>query len=76
MIAVFSLSERRNVFRDSGKEWALNVSLGKDTWTVIAFEKKPTKEEYKMHQALVLRSMEVYHNSLSIPPFSIESEER
>jgi len=68
----FSLKERVNVFTKNRKEWVLIVALDRDLWVIFKWEKKPTEEVVKQTEKIVMRSFEVYHRHLQIPPFQME----
>lgn len=68
----FTVEERKNCFTPHGREWAFNVSFGEDKWTVYCWDKKPSEEEIVSAQKLVVRSFEIYHNNIRIPPFFME----
>jgi len=69
----FWVEERRNVHTKNGTEWALNVRVGDtNVWNIHAWSKNPSKQTVEEAKRLVLRSMEIYHKQLSIPPFELE----
>jgi len=70
---IFSLYERNNVYRKSGKEWALNAQLiGHYTWTMKTWESKPAEKTVADTIKTILRAFEYYHKHLQIPPFEME----
>ena len=72
----FSVEKRRNVFRTSGTEYALYVSFtGNPSWWLIkAWGKKPTLASIKDAKEVAMRSFEVYHKQIRIPPFQLTEE--
>ena len=69
----FTLLERKNRYRESGKEYAFNVSfVGQGWWTFTTWEKKPSDVIVEEMKDVVLRSFEFYHRHLAMPDYDIK----
>ena len=70
---IFSVEERRNVYRASGTEHALYVNFTENPgWHVIkVWGKKPTPASIKDAKELAMRSFEIYHGQIRFPPFRL-----
>ena len=63
--------EKRYVGRSA--EWALFARFKDcDRWCLYTWDKEPSEKSIKDVKDLVLRSFEVYHRHLEIPPFNLE----
>lgn len=65
------IDHRKNVHAKNGIEWALNANLDGKTWTIITYDKEPSREEVRRVRAIILRSMEFFHSTLRVPRFDI-----
>lgn len=69
----FWVSERKNVYRQSGREWALYAQLvGHDAWVIKTWEEKPSAETVADTKATIMRAFVFYHRHLQIPYFAME----
>ena len=71
----FSLTERVNCHRKSGKEWALSAQLGSVSWTIKTWEKEPAEKTVEDVKELAMRCFELYHVHLQIPRFNLKRED-
>jgi hypothetical protein len=70
----FQVEKRRNVHVAKKEEWAFNVRFGHGNyWNIMSFESEPTDADVEKVKKMVMRSFEVYHENLHIPPFGLSS---
>ncbi len=65
----FDLIERDIV---GEKEWALKVNVDGDIWVICSWGYKPKKIIVDNMKDVVIRSMEIYHKQLTVPPFNLK----
>lgn len=78
MNVIFSVFKRDNSYKKKGYDWALRCKFDDDQlgWVMKTWDTKPCNKTIKDAQAVILRSFEVYHSKLTIPPFSIKVMEK
>jgi hypothetical protein len=70
----FSVTERRNVHAPKGKEWALFAQFGAGArWCLHTWNKSPKQKDVDGAVALAMRCFEVYHASMTHPPFNLKA---
>ena len=69
----FWISERKNSYTQSGRDWALCAQLvGHYVWVIKTWEKKPSEETVADTKETIMRAFEFYHKHLQIPYFEME----
>lgn len=71
----FVMNERPNIHAKTGREWALDGTMGDDWWTYKTYSKKPTDKVLNRDKELILRSMEIYHHHIHINNFRVKEDE-
>lgn len=72
---IFRVEKRKNIYTKKRFEWALHCKFIDEMygsgWIVYVWKHRPSENEIKTIAETVLRGMEVYHASMSIPAFKI-----
>ena len=68
----FRVYKRDNTFAKTGKEWALSVNfVDSAPWVIKTWEKQPAQSTIVDIIDVIMKSFEIYHKHLSIPPFTL-----